>query len=322
MPITLPNLDDRRYADLVDEARGLLVANAPALTNHNASDPVITLTELFAYFTEVLLFRVNNVTDANRAKFLRLLNGPDWPTPATRTDLDAEVRRTVLTLRQTDRAVTTEDFETLARIADPKGRIARAHAIAERNLEAADPVRRASAQPSHVSVVIVPFQNADLAELLGLVAAYLEPRRLITAKVHAVGPRMVPIRVQVTVRLLPDALEQQVRPRVVEALRSFLDPIAGGDAARGWPLGRNVYVSEMYRLLDTLPGVDFVRRTVDPATSNELDELATTPAFADRVVRNDSGSLISIALDDDELPDYQAATTDADIAMEQPPTTS
>ena len=37
MPITLPNLDDRRYADLVEEARDLLVANAPALTNHNPS---------------------------------------------------------------------------------------------------------------------------------------------------------------------------------------------------------------------------------------------------------------------------------------------
>src|SRR5215471_11189813 len=111
MPITLPNLDDRRYADLVEEARNLVVANAPALTNHNPSDPLITLAEVFAYFTEVLLFRVNDVTDANRVKFLRLLNGPDWPVPATREALDAEVRRTVLGLRRTDRAVTSADFE-------------------------------------------------------------------------------------------------------------------------------------------------------------------------------------------------------------------
>src|SRR5512143_1641874 len=135
MPITLPNLDNRRYADLVEEARDLLVANAPALTNHNASDPVITLTELFAYFTEVLLFRVNNVTDAHRVKFLRLLNGPDWPVPASRDELDAEVHRTVLELRRTDRAVTAADFELLARAADPAGRIARAHCLPERNLE-------------------------------------------------------------------------------------------------------------------------------------------------------------------------------------------
>ena len=78
----------------------------------------------------------------------------------------------------------------------------------------------------------------------------------------------MPVRVQVTIRLLPDALEQPGAAACGRrAHESFLDPIAGGDAARGWPLGRNVYVSEMYRLLDTLPGVDFVRRTVDSATS-------------------------------------------------------
>jgi len=324
MPITLPTLDDRRYADLVEEARGLLVANAPALTNHNASDPVITLIELFAYFTEVLLFRVNNVTDAHRVKFLRLLNGPDWPGPdrpvPKGAELDAEVRRTVLELRRTDRAVTAADFESLARAADPAGRVARAHCIAERNLSAADPTQRQQIQPGHVSVVIVPFDASDLADVLPIVANHLEPRRLLTARVHVVGPRFVPVRVQVTLRLLPDALEQDVRPRAVQALRDFLHPIVGRDGS-GWPFGRNVYVSEIYRLLDTLPGVDFARRTVvDPATSEELDELATTPDFDDRLVRNDADELISIALDSDELVDYQAAVeiTDDDIVIEQP----
>lgn len=320
MPITLPNLDDRRYADLVEEAHNLLIANAPALTNHNPSDPVITLAELFAYFTEVLLFRVNSITDAHRATFLRLLNGPDWPLPSSRAGLDAEARRTVLDLRRTDRAVTRADYEFLARAADPAGRIARAQCIPERNLEATDPVQAQQPQPGHVSVVIVPFQTADLAQLLTTVTSYLEPRRLLTARVHVVGPRFVPVRVRVTLRLMPDALETQVRPRVVEALRSFLDPIVGRDGT-GWPLGRNVYVSEIYRLLDTLPGVDFVRRTADPATSKDLDELVTTSVFANRVVRTDTGDLISIALDPDELVDYQIASADADLVIEQPPTT-
>ncbi|MEP6620356.1 MAG: baseplate J/gp47 family protein [bacterium] len=321
MPITLPNLDDRRYADLVEEARDLLVANAPALTNHNPSDPVITLTELFAYFTEVLLFRVNNVTDANRVKFLRLLNGPDWPLPPSHDALEAEVRRTVLDLRSTDRAVTNDDFEFLALASDPAGRIARAHSIPERDLEASDPAQRLLSKPGHVSVVIVPFQQSDLPALQTIVTDYLEPRRLLTARVHVVGPQFVPVHIQVTLRLLPDALESQVRPRAIQALTTFLDPIVGRDG-NGWPLGRNVYVSELYRLLDTLPGVDFVRRTVDSASSKEIDELATTSAFAGRLVRNDAGDLISIALDPDELVDYQraAADTDIDIVIEQSPT--
>jgi hypothetical protein len=320
MPITLPNLDDRRYADLVEEARNLVVANAPALTNHNPSDPLITLAELFAYFTEVLLFRVNDVTDANRVKFLRLLNGPDWPIPATREALDAEVRRTVLDLRRTDRAVTSADFEFLSRAADPS-RVARAQCIPERNLELTDPVQRLAAQPSHVSVVVVPLQSADLPDVLTTVATYLEPRRLLTARVHVVGARTVPVHVRVTVRLMPDALESQVRPLAVNALETFFDPIIGRDGS-GWPLGRNVYVSEIYRLLDTLAGVDFVRRTTDPTTSKELDELTTTAALTDRIVRNGTGDLVGIALDPDELVDYQAAGATTDLVFEQPPPTT
>jgi Baseplate J-like protein len=333
MPITLPNLDDRRYADLVEEARGLLVANAPDLTNQNPSDPVITLTELFAYFTEVLLYRVNNVTDANRVKFLRLLNGPDWPTPASRAELDAEVRRTVLELRRADRAVTAADYELLARTPDA-GNVARAHCIPERNLDVDDRSQRQQSQPGHVSVVIVPSKKPDLdddalalrlQQLRTAVADYLEPRRLLTARVHVVGPRFVPLRVQVTVRLLSDAKSDQVFPRVTQALGSFLDPLVGRDGS-GWPFGRNVYVSEIYRLLDGLPGVDFVHRTVavdpnDPNRSIELDELATTGDFADRLERNEAG-LISIALDPDELVDYQAPTDpppiETDIVFESP----
>jgi Baseplate J-like protein len=336
MPITLPNLDDRRYADLVEEARGLLVANAPDLTNHNPSDPVITLTELFAYFTEVLLFRVNNVTDANRVKFLRLLNGPDWPIPTSQADLGAEVRRTVLALRQTDRAVTAADYEFLARAADPVG-VARAQCIAERNLDASDPAQRLLPQPGHVSVVIVPSPSADLAAVRATVANYLEPRRLLTARIHVVVPRVVPVGVRVTLRLLPDWKPDQVKQPAIDAIARYLDPIRGRDGT-GWPLGRNINVSEIYRLLDTLPGVDFVRRTIaadpsdpiDPTTPKELDELVTKPDFADRVVRNDLGEMIGIALEADELPAFQTtpqipppdpADPDTDIVIELPTTT-
>jgi hypothetical protein len=317
MPISLPNLDDRRYADLVEEARDLLVAYAPDLTDHNPSDPAITLLELFAYFTEALLFRVNVVTDASRIKFLRLLNGPDWPIPASRAELDAQVRSTVLALRSTDRAVTPAEFEFLARVAGAGG-VARAQCIPERNLAETDPTQRQLAQPGNVSVVIVPQASADLASLTTAVATYLEPRRLLTARVHVVGPRLVSIGIQLTVRLMPDALESQVLPRVVEALKSFFDPIVGRDG-NGWPFGRNIYVSELYQLLDKLPGVDFVRRTLDSTTGASLDELVTTADFSGRRVRNAAGELVSVALDPDELPDFQAATTA--IAIEQPPTT-
>ncbi|HEX6267913.1 MAG TPA: hypothetical protein VFZ81_13585, partial [Burkholderiales bacterium] len=78
MPLQLPNLDDRRYADLVAEARRLIPVHDPSWTNHNPSDPGITLLELFAYLSEMLLYRLDRVTAEHQRKFLKLLNGPDW----------------------------------------------------------------------------------------------------------------------------------------------------------------------------------------------------------------------------------------------------
>jgi Baseplate J-like protein len=321
--LTLPNLDDRTFADLMEEARGLIVANAPALTNHNPTDPLITISEMFAYLTEVLLFRMNVVTDANREQFLRLLNGPPPANPpppdpsVPPVPLDERVRQTVLNLRQTDRAVTPADFEFLAHAADSQGRLARAHCVPGFNLEIDDPVARFQAQPADVSVLLVPFEPADLDALITDVRAHLEPRRLITTKVRVRGPRSVPIRVQLKVTLLPDAKKEDVRPRVADTLAAWFDPITGGREGEGWPFGRTAYVSEIYQLLDGLAGVDFVSRRVSGGT--QLDELTTTDDPTHRVRRNDAGELIGIALKPDELVALEAIAL-ADIEIVEPST--
>src|SRR4028119_1687981 len=113
MPIELPNLDDRTYEDLVQEALSLIPNYAPDWTNYNPSDPGITLIELFAYLSEMLIYRLNRVTDANQYTFLKLLNGEDWK-PSPQKTLNEEIRETVLELRKSERAVTCEDFENLA----------------------------------------------------------------------------------------------------------------------------------------------------------------------------------------------------------------
>ena len=42
MFVPLPELDDRRFRDLVDEARSLIPTYSPSWTDHNAHDPGIT----------------------------------------------------------------------------------------------------------------------------------------------------------------------------------------------------------------------------------------------------------------------------------------
>lgn len=78
MSATMPDLDDRTYDDLLREGVSLLPAVAPAWTNHNPSDPGITLIELLAYFTEMLVYRLGRVTPASKLQFLKLLKGANW----------------------------------------------------------------------------------------------------------------------------------------------------------------------------------------------------------------------------------------------------
>ena len=82
--IPLPKLDDRKWEDLVREAVDLIPQYCPEWTNHNASDPGITLLELFAWLIEVLLYRLNRVGEKNYLAFLNLM-GIDLqpPQPAT-----------------------------------------------------------------------------------------------------------------------------------------------------------------------------------------------------------------------------------------------
>jgi hypothetical protein len=83
MPLPLPNLDTRRWTDLVDEARALIPRYAPTWTDHNYHDPGITLIELLAWLVEQDIYRVNRVPDRHQRKFLALAGfAPRPPRPA------------------------------------------------------------------------------------------------------------------------------------------------------------------------------------------------------------------------------------------------
>ena len=73
MLIPLPELDDRRWSDLVEESRALIPVLAPEWTDHNASDPGVTVIELYAWLAEMDVYRANRVTDAARRRFLALV---------------------------------------------------------------------------------------------------------------------------------------------------------------------------------------------------------------------------------------------------------
>jgi hypothetical protein len=73
MPIRPPNLDDRRYQDIVNEARRLIPQYCPEWTNLGDADPGMTLVQLFAWMTEMTIFRLNRVPDKTYIHFLNFI---------------------------------------------------------------------------------------------------------------------------------------------------------------------------------------------------------------------------------------------------------
>lgn len=83
MVLPLPNLDDRRWIDLVEEGRALIPFYAPQWTDHNIHDPGITILELFAAIAEMDIYQLNRIPRDRKLKFLALIGvQPSPPRPA------------------------------------------------------------------------------------------------------------------------------------------------------------------------------------------------------------------------------------------------
>ncbi len=87
MSLPVPNLDDRSFQDIVDEAKRLIPTYCPEWTNHNVSDPGVALIELFAWMSEMVIFRLNQTPDKLYTQFLNLLGVRPYPARAATTDL-------------------------------------------------------------------------------------------------------------------------------------------------------------------------------------------------------------------------------------------
>jgi predicted phage baseplate assembly protein len=73
MALQTPNLDDRKFQDIVSEARSKIPLYCPKWTDYNLSDPGITLIEIFAWMVDMLLYRLNRVPEKNYIKFMDLI---------------------------------------------------------------------------------------------------------------------------------------------------------------------------------------------------------------------------------------------------------
>ncbi|MGD1703155.1 hypothetical protein [Dapis sp. BLCC M229] len=265
MALPLPNLDNRTYADLLEEAISQISVEYPEWTDHNPTDTGIILIELLAWLTEMTLYQVNQIPDENYASFLGLLKGKKWELSENK-GLQSEIKQTLLNLRRRYRAVTIEDYEQLVlqdwnESRDSNGlKIARVKGLSQRNLEPSDIDTFAT---GHISLVVVP-DNKDLfkneEKKYENLFDFLEERKLLTTRLHIVEPEYISIYIEAKLIPKDEVKAEDLKQKAQAEVQLFFAPLNSGKywQGKGWPWGRSIYLSEIYKLLDDLPGVDYV----------------------------------------------------------------
>jgi len=187
-------------------------------------------------------------------------------------------------LRSRYRAVTPDDYEQLVLNQFPE--IARALCMQT----ALAGGRSGSPTPGQVYVLVIPALPAEEAETyiplghLGLsdelrqrIEGYLGERRLLTTTLQVRAASYKRVRVQAQVVARPGTDEQRLASKIVAALQRFINPLRGGPEGKGWPFGRELYLSDLYVCIQNVEGLLYVQ-DVQMFTVDEAD----TPHRIDR----------------------------------------
>lgn len=172
--------------------------------------------------------------------------------------LEAARQRAALEIRTRYRAVTAEDYEFLTLQAS--SRVGRAVCVSPTT--AGEPIRL------HLLPRTVPAdRQLTLDELtpdealLADVAEYLEVRRVIGTTVHLLPVRLRGVSVVVKLQAEPQTGLERIEQEVLQALYTYLNPLVGGSASGpgdGWPFGRLLNQGELYQIVHSVDGVQFV----------------------------------------------------------------
>jgi predicted phage baseplate assembly protein len=191
---------------------------------------------------------------------------------------DAKLRAPQI-LRTRTRAVTADDYVHLA---EQVPGIARAYCLTP----SAQPGGEGDVQPGSVLMLALPevdepdalnspTQLALTAELRAKLLAYLNERAVVGVRIDVQQPQLIAVAAEVRLRLNDPTnpqLGEQVQRACVAALNRYLNPYVGGPRGDGWPLGRDLLVSELYGVLQRVPGVEFVEeiqvKIADPLRRN------------------------------------------------------
>jgi predicted phage baseplate assembly protein len=191
--------------------------------------------------------------------------------------LIAARHRAAMEIRSRYRAVTAEDYEFLA--GEASSRVARARCL---------PPRDGGAVALHVLPRIDPADRELTAEelvpdeaLFQTVATYLDERRTIGTTVQLLPVKLRGVSVVVHLVTSPSASVSRVEEDVKHALYTYVNPLIGGSPdgpSSGWPFGRPLNQGELYSVVHSIEGVEFVKILRVYETNIHTGEQESKPA--------------------------------------------
>jgi hypothetical protein len=176
----------------------------------------------------------------------RIFNPEPAQGGADTEQLDAVFKRGPCSIKHRDRAVTQEDFERT--VSEVSAAIARSKCVLKNN---------------RLIIIVIPHETGDKPvpsrTLIKMVKNRILERRLNTlspGRLTVQGPQYVDVSIEVDVFPVSMDIAVSLESEILKKVKEFLHPLYGGPEKKGWDFGRDLHISDVYALLESIEGVD------------------------------------------------------------------
>src|SRR5687768_14030375 len=161
-------------------------------------------------------------------------------------------------MRSLGRAVTAADFEYLTHEAAP-GQVGRVYCLQPPLTNQGEVKMLVIPHIPYLQGFIAPESLEFSEDVRQTIQSYLDERRLLSTSLEVTQPAYQWVETEVRFRVSQHFDFEKVREAVEAKLFAFINPLTGGADGKGWPFGRDLFVSDVMAVLLTVAGVHFVR---------------------------------------------------------------
>jgi hypothetical protein len=256
MTLRLPNLDDRNFEELVAAAQQRIVQTHPDWDDLSPHDPGIVLIEVFAYLTEMMIYRLNQLPDKTYIALLKLLGVSLYPPSSAGAQL-----------------VFSRMNEQRARVLIPRGTRVSTNRSGEKPIEFVT-MQDATLEPETDEAVVLAHEGTLIeGELIGLGTG--QPGLSLQL---ARPPVVAPLPEQMDLVVAVEALEDDLGERVAALRYNQKTYRVWREVQNFTEAGAQRYAYKVDRLSGTIMFAPAVRMAEDDGLSDAYTALAQIPA--------------------------------------------